>query len=107
MIQSFTWRIVDLVSVAGDTRPSDAGPCAVWSRPGTRRERRYAQPARLQAYAPPQTFGELLEEPVFPNQVFRLFVIRQQAVYQFVAYGHFSSFENIGSYLPLDRLHKI
>ena len=49
-----------------------------------------------------QSLGELLEEPVFPNQVFRIFVIRQQAVYQFVAYGHFSSFENTGSYLPLD-----
>ena len=54
----------------------------------------------------PQTFGELLEEPVFPNQVFRLFVIRQQAVYQFVAYGHFSSFENTGSYLPLEIYKK-
>jgi hypothetical protein len=32
---------------------------------------------------------------------------RQQAVYQFVAYGHFSSFEDEGSFLPLDRLHKI
>jgi hypothetical protein len=41
------------------------------------------------------------------NQVFRLFVIRQQAIYQFVVYGHFSSFENFGSFLPLNRLHKI
>jgi hypothetical protein len=32
---------------------------------------------------------------------------RQQEVYQFVAYGHFSSFEDEGSFLPLDRLHKI
>jgi hypothetical protein len=54
-----------------------------------------------------QSFGQLLEKPVFSNEVFRLFVIRQQAVYQFVAYGHFSSFENFGSFLPLDRLHKI
>jgi len=28
-------------------------------------------------------------------------------VYQFIAYGHFSSFENFGSFLPLARLHKI
>jgi len=35
------------------------------------------------------------------------FVIRLQAVYQFVAYGHFTSFENFGSFLPLNRLHKI
>ena len=54
-----------------------------------------------------QSFGQLLEKPVFSNEVFRFFVIRQQAVYQFVAYGHFSSFENFGSFLPLDRLHKI
>ena len=33
--------------------------------------------------------------------------IRQQAVYQFVAYGRFSYLENFGSFLPLDRLHKI
>jgi hypothetical protein len=48
----------------------------------------------------------LLEKPVFPNQIFRLFVIRQQAVYQFVTNGNFSSFENTGSYLPFDPLHK-
>lgn len=54
-----------------------------------------------------QSFGQLLEKPVFSNEVFRLFVIRQQAVYQFVAYGHFSSFEDEGSFLPLNRLHKI
>jgi hypothetical protein len=54
-----------------------------------------------------QSFGELLEKPVFSNEVFRLFVIRQQAVYQFVAYGDFSSFEDEGSFLPLNRLHKI
>jgi hypothetical protein len=54
-----------------------------------------------------QPFGELLEKPVFSNQVFRLFVIRQQAVYQVVAYGHFSSFGDEGSFLPLNRLHKI
>ena len=54
-----------------------------------------------------QSFGQLLEKPVFSNQVFRLFVIRQQAVYQFVVYGHFSSFENFGRFLPLNRLHKI
>lgn len=47
------------------------------------------------------------EESVFSDEVFRLFVIRQQAVYQFVAYGHFSSFEDEGSFLQLDRLHKI
>ena len=54
-----------------------------------------------------QSFSQLLEKPVFSKEVFRFFVIRQQAVYQFVAYGHFSSFENFGSLLPLDRLHKI
>jgi len=54
-----------------------------------------------------QPFGQLFEKPVFSNEVFRFFVIRQQAVYQFVAYGHFSSFEDEGSFLPLDRLHKI
>ena len=54
-----------------------------------------------------QPFGQLLEKPVFSDEVFRLFVIRQQAVYQFVAYGHFSSFEDEGSFLPLNRLHKI
>jgi hypothetical protein len=53
-----------------------------------------------------QSFGELLEEPVFPNYVFKLFVICQQAVYQFVTYGHFPSFENIGSYLPVDVYKK-
>jgi hypothetical protein len=54
-----------------------------------------------------QSFGELLEKPVFSDEVFRFFVIRQKAVYEFVAYGHFSSFEDEGSFLPLDRLHKI
>ena len=54
-----------------------------------------------------QSFGQLLEKPVFSNEVFRFFVIRQQAVYQFVAYGRFSYLENFGSFLPLDRLHKI
>ncbi len=42
-----------------------------------------------------QAFGQLL------------FVICQQAVYQFVAYGHFSFFDDEGSFLPLDRLYKI
>jgi hypothetical protein len=54
-----------------------------------------------------QSFGQLLEKPVFSDEVFRFFVIHQQAVYQFVAYGHFSSFENFGSFLPLNRLHEI
>ncbi len=44
--------------------------------------------------------------PFFSNEVFRLFVIRQKAVYQFVAYGHFSSFEDEGSFLPLNRFQK-
>jgi hypothetical protein len=44
-----------------------------------------------------QSFGQLLEKPVLSDEVFRLFVIRQQVVYQFVAYGHFSSFEDEGS----------
>jgi hypothetical protein len=47
-----------------------------------------------------------LRSPFFSNEVFRLFVIRQQAVYQFVAYGHFSSFEDEGSFLPLNRFQK-
>jgi hypothetical protein len=54
-----------------------------------------------------QSFSQLLEKPVFSNEVFRFFVIRQQAVYQFVAYGHFSSFENFCSCLPLVLLNKI
>jgi hypothetical protein len=37
----------------------------------------------------------------------RVIVIRQQVIYQFIAYGHFSSFEDEGNFLPLDRLHKI
>ncbi len=48
-----------------------------------------------------------LRSPFFSYEILRLFVIRQQAVYQFVAYVHFSSFENFGSFLPLNRLHKI
>ncbi|HUW29061.1 MAG TPA: hypothetical protein VMV97_10685, partial [Sulfuriferula sp.] len=40
------------------------------------------------------------------NQVFRFLVISQQAVQQFVAYGHYSSFVQAGSFLPNDRLHK-
>jgi hypothetical protein len=54
-----------------------------------------------------QSFGQLLKKSVFSNQVLRLFVIRQQAVYQFVVYGHFSSFENFGSFQSLNRLYKI
>jgi hypothetical protein len=50
-----------------------------------------------------QSFSQLLEKPVFSDEVFRLFVIHQQAVYQFIAYRHFSSFEDGGSFLPLDR----
>ncbi|MEY4144624.1 MAG: hypothetical protein RLZZ335_476, partial [Bacteroidota bacterium] len=33
-------------------------------------------------------------------------VISQQAVDQFVAYSHFFSSKNNGSFLPNDRLHK-
>jgi hypothetical protein len=39
------------------------------------------------------------------NQISSAFTARR--VDQFVAYGHFSSFENFGSFLSLDRLHKI
>ena len=41
------------------------------------------------------------------DEVFRHFAIRQQAAYQFVAYCHFAYIESFGSFLPLDRLHKI
>ena len=66
-----------------------------------------APTSQLQAHVRDQSFGQLLEKPVLSNQIFGLLVIHQQAVYQFVVYGHFSSFENFGSFLPLDRLHKI
>jgi hypothetical protein len=52
-------------------------------------------------------FDQSFEKPVFSNEGFRLFVIRQQPVFQFVVYGHFSSFESFCSFLPLNRLHKI
>jgi hypothetical protein len=35
-----------------------------------------------------QSLGELLEQAVFANEVFGFFVVSQQAVDQFVAYGH-------------------
>ena len=54
-----------------------------------------------------QTFGQLLEQAVFSDEVFRLFVASEQLVGQFVAYGHGSSFLMFGSFLPFDRLHKI
>ena len=54
-----------------------------------------------------QSFGKLLEKPVFSDKIFRFFVIRQPAVYQFVAYGDFSSLEDEGSFLPSDHLRKI
>ena len=54
-----------------------------------------------------QTFGQLLEKPFFSDEAFRLFVIRQQSVFEFVAYGLFSYFEKFGNFLPLNRLHKI
>jgi hypothetical protein len=41
------------------------------------------------------------------DEVFMHFAIRQQSFYQFVAYCHFSYIESFGSFLPLDRLHKI
>jgi hypothetical protein len=53
-----------------------------------------------------QSPGELLEQAVFTNEVFLRFVISQQAVYEFVAYGHYSSFSKYGSFLPNNRLHK-
>jgi hypothetical protein len=40
-------------------------------------------------------------------QVFGFLVIGQQAVDQFVAYGHFCSLQSYGSFPPNDRLHKI
>ena len=57
-----------------------------------------------------QQLGELLEQPVLANQVFRLSVISQQAVqqllgYGFLRYGHHRSWQ-WGSFLPVDRLHK-
>jgi hypothetical protein len=36
-----------------------------------------------------QSFGELLEQAVLADEVFRFFVVSQQAVDEFVAYGHF------------------
>ena len=51
-----------------------------------------------------QFLGQLLEKPVLSNEVFRLFVIGQQTVYKFVAYGHLSSFMMFGSFLPFDFL---
>jgi hypothetical protein len=51
-------------------------------------------------------FGELLEQAVLAYEVFGLFVVSQQAVDEFVAYGHFASFLKDGSFLPKDRLHK-
>jgi hypothetical protein len=53
-----------------------------------------------------QSPGELLEQAVFTNEVFLRFVISQQAVYEFVAYGRYSSFSKYGSFLPNNRLHK-
>ena len=54
-----------------------------------------------------QALGQLLEQAVLANEVFRLFVASEQLVDQFVAYGHGSSFSMFGSFLPFDRLHKI
>src|SRR5690606_12934758 len=53
-----------------------------------------------------QFLGELLEHAMLADQVFRFLVIGQQAVDQFVAYGHFYSLQSDGSFLPNDRLHK-
>jgi len=57
-----------------------------------------------------QQLGELLEQPIFANQVFRLSVISQQAVqqllgYGFLRYGHHRSWQ-CGSFLLCDRVHK-
>jgi integrase len=57
-----------------------------------------------------QQFGQLLEQAMLANQVFRLSVISQQAVqqllgYGFLSYGHHRSWQ-CGSFLPGDRLHK-
>ena len=54
-----------------------------------------------------QALGQLLEQAVFSDEVFRLFVASKKLVDQFVAYGHGSSFSMFGSFLPFDRLHKI
>ena len=53
-----------------------------------------------------QLLGELLEQPVLADEVLGLFIVSQQAVDQFVAYGHCGSLVKCGSFLPNDRLHK-
>lgn len=57
-----------------------------------------------------QQLGELLEQAVLANQVFRFPIFSQQAVQQLVGYcllcyGHHRSLGR-GSFLPNDRLHK-
>ncbi|WP_442915146.1 hypothetical protein [Limnohabitans sp. 63ED37-2] len=54
-----------------------------------------------------QALGQLLEQAVFSDKVFRLFLASEQLVDQFVTDGHGSSFSMFGSFLPIDRLHKI
>jgi hypothetical protein len=50
--------------------------------------------------------SELLELTMLTNQILGFLVIGQQAVDQFVAYSHFFSSKNNGSFLQNDRLHK-
>ena len=57
-----------------------------------------------------QQLGELLEQAVLANQVFRLPIVSQQTIQQllgycFLCYGHHRSLGR-GSFLPNDRLHK-
>ena len=65
--------------------------------------------AKEAACSPPlasHALDALLLQAVFAYEVFWLFVVSQQGIYEFVAYGHFSSFLKDGSFLPKDRLHK-
>jgi hypothetical protein len=54
-----------------------------------------------------QALGQLLEQVVYSDEVFRLFVASEELVVQFVTYGYVSSFLMFGSFLPYYRLHKI
>ncbi len=57
-----------------------------------------------------QGLGELLEQPVLANQVFRLLVISQQGSIRSAGRAFFSTVIiapcKYGSFLPNDRLHK-
>jgi hypothetical protein len=51
--------------------------------------------------------GQLLEQAVLADEVFRVFIASEQLVDQFAVDGQGSSFWMFGSFLPFDRLHKI